>query len=80
MEIGSQSGKYALPVYGENCRDYVGRVLFTSYYVDPWVSNLAGWTEAMGSHDPFPQEGSNEEFHMDMVKVLCLGDRSVLVG
>lgn len=65
------------PEPGETCKTYVARVCGTDYYlINPWVDNIAGWTEAMCSTSPFPREGANDPFHMDMVKGLCLGDRA----
>lgn len=75
--MGAQQGKVSPPppCVGETCKDYVARVCGTNHYlVTPWVDNMAGWTEGMKSINPFPQEGANDTFHMDMVKGLCLGD------
>lgn len=75
--MGQSSGKkIPLPGVGETCKCYVARICGTDYvYINPWVDNLAGWTEGMRSSDPFPRQGQNDIFHMDMVKGLCLGDR-----
>lgn len=75
--MGKFNGKtVSPPEVGETCKCYVACVCGTDYvYINPWVDNLAGWTEAMGSSSPFPREGDNDEFHMDMIKGLCLGDK-----
>lgn len=71
--MGQSESKETLP--GETCKEYVARQSPSDYYlINPWVDNMAGWTEGMGSHSPFPRDGSNSPFHMDMVKGLCLGD------
>lgn len=71
--MGTTESKQTLP--GESCKDYVGRVSESGYYlVNPWVDNMAGWSETMGSSNPFPRDGANDPFHMDMVKGLCFGD------
>lgn len=66
------------PIPGESCKHYVARVCGTDYYlINPWVDNVAGWTESMGSSSPFPRDGANDSYHMDMIKGLCLGDKEV---
>lgn len=77
--MGNQQGKdvqYPPPQPGETCEMYVARVSPTNYYlVNPWVDNMAGWTESVGTEDnPFPREGANDTYHMDQIKGLCLGD------
>lgn len=70
------SKEYPPPNPGETCKNYVARVCGTDYYlINPFIDNLSGWSTAMGSTSPFPREGANDQFHMDMVKGLCLGDR-----
>lgn len=77
--MGQKQGKEdppPLPNPGETCKDFVARICGTNYeFIVPWVSNLAGWTEAIHSVDPFPRDGANDEFHIDMIKGLCLGDK-----
>lgn len=69
--------RYPSPVQGETCKEYVARVSPTNYYlVNPWVDNMAGWTESVGiENSPFPRDGGNDPYHMNMVKGLCLGDK-----
>lgn len=69
--------RYPSPNPGETCKAYVARVSPTNYFlVNPWVDNLAGWTEGIGTESsPFPRDGSNDPYHMNMIKGLCLGDK-----
>lgn len=69
--------RYPPPNPGETCKEYVARVSPSNYFlVNPWVDNLAGWTESTGTESsPFPRKGSNDPYHMNMIKGLCLGDK-----
>ncbi|CAH2325410.1 hypothetical protein XENTR_v90030361mg [Pelobates cultripes] len=72
----NQSICYPPPHPGESCIKYVSKVSPTGgFYTIPFVANLAGWTEAMESANPFPRLGANDEYHMNMIKGLCLGDK-----
>lgn len=75
--MGQNSSKnYPPPYPGETCKDYVARVCGTDYYlINPFIDNLAVCTTSMGNTSPFPKEGENYLFHMDMVRGLCLGDK-----
>lgn len=74
--MGKTQGKIPLPKVGKSCKDFVARICGTDYYlVKPWVDHMAGWTEGLGSCSPFPRDGANSPFHMDMIKGLCLNDR-----
>ena len=61
--MGQKQGKEGPPPPpnpGEICKDFVARICGTNYeLIDPWVSNLARWTTALHSVDPFPHKGSN---------------------
>lgn len=40
---------------------------------------LAGYTENSHSSKPFPRDGANDEFHMNMIRGLCLGEKDAFL-
>ncbi|XP_041422148.1 uncharacterized protein LOC121394663 [Xenopus laevis] len=70
---GKTSKNLPPPLLNETCKQYVYRCSPTGgFYVDPWVDNLAGWCEHLELDNPFPRDGANDLYYMNIVYQMCV--------
>ncbi|XP_048050649.1 uncharacterized protein LOC125270756 isoform X2 [Megalobrama amblycephala] len=60
------------PLMGETPRDFMNRNN-KAFFTEPYISNLAGWSEGKIQLDPFPRDGSFKDEDMCAAKDMIFG-------